>query len=105
MMRMGSASQLGDIRRLSKGLRSSKKSILYSDYYEDEPKEHKTLSAQRSVSLGRVIDPRGVDGMGLALSTRVCGSAAVCRRFELVLWAVLRGSPKGIVPTNGKVSH
>ncbi|XP_073983976.1 PDZ domain-containing protein sprite [Rhodnius prolixus] len=53
MTRMGSSSQLGDVRRYNKGIRSSKKSILYSDYYEEEDKrEENNLANQRSISLG-----------------------------------------------------
>ncbi|XP_014283757.1 uncharacterized protein sprt isoform X2 [Halyomorpha halys] len=55
MTRTGSSSQLGELRRYSKGLRSSsKKSAVYSDYYEEESRKESTgnLANNRSISLG-----------------------------------------------------
>ncbi|XP_014246363.1 uncharacterized protein LOC106664851 [Cimex lectularius] len=52
MTRMGSASHIGEVRRFSKGIRSSKKSILYSDYYDEDSKKDNNLANQRSISLG-----------------------------------------------------
>jgi len=111
-VRMCSVSHLGEGRRYSKGIRASKKSIFYSDYYDDDNKKEATpLVTQRSISLGALhqsantLEPRmaQLENLEAKMASIEVSLSTTPRRKKSSSAATTPIPPSSIVPLGGNI--